>query len=598
MPSHDATAERLALLRTRMKKARLTGYIVPRQDEFQGEYVGAYAERLKWLTGFAGSWGTSIITLKDAAIFVDGRYTVQVREQIDVNLVTPQHLVEHPPSQWISENFSKGDRIGFDPWLMTARECETLTKACDKVEAKLVAIPQNLIDEIWADRPARSDAKIKLHPQKYAGMSVSDKLEIITRELQKQSADAVFIAEPSSVSWLFNIRGHDIPFVPTVQAYALVGQHGKGEIFIDPAKVPPVVVNILEKHCTLRKPDEIETALEELARKGITVLLDPTTAPEAVNAKLHKSGAKIKTATDPCSIPKAMKNATEQEGARQAHIRDGVAMVNFLYWFESEAPKGHLDEAKVAHQLLEYRASTRELMEPSFATIPASGPNAAIPHYHVDPENPRAIGQNEIFLIDSGGQYLDGTTDITRTLIVGRPTDEMKDRFTRVLKGMIQISLLRFPKGTTGAHLDAFARASLWKAGLDFDHGTGHGVGSYLSVHEGPQRLSKASHVELKPGMILSNEPGFYKPGEYGIRIENLLIVTEPAKIAGGDRDMMGFETITLCPIERDLIEAKMMTKEELDWLDAYHAQVWRELRPHVTGSQATWLTRACAPIR
>jgi Xaa-Pro aminopeptidase len=595
---HEATAERLALLRTRMKKARLAGYIVPRQDEFQGEYVAAYAERLKWLTGFAGSWGTSIITLKDAAIFVDGRYTVQVREQIDTKLIAPQHLVEHPPSQWISENFSKGDRIGFDPWLMTTREHENLSKVCDKIEAKLVAISGNLIDEIWNDRPAKPDAKIKLHPLKMAGQSVSDKFEIVTRELQKQSADAVFIADPSSVSWLFNIRGLDLAHVPTVQAYAIIGQHGKGELFIDPAKVPEKVMQALDKHCTIRKPDEIETGLEELARKGVAVMLDPTNVPEAVNAKLHKSGAKIKQAQDPCSLPKAMKNATEQEGARQAHIRDGVAMVNFLHWFESEAPKGELNEAKAAKRLHDCRIATRELLDLSFETIPAAGPNAAIPHYHVDAANPRAIGLNEIFLIDSGGQYIDGTTDITRTLIVGKPSDEMRDRFTRVLKGMIQISLLRFPKGTTGAHLDAFARASLWKAGLDFDHGTGHGVGSYLSVHEGPQRLSKQSHVELKPGMIISNEPGFYKPGEWGIRIENLLIVTDPQKIAGGDREMMGFETITLCPIERDLIDAKMLTKEELDWLDAYHAQVWRELRPHVTGPLATWLTRACAPIR
>jgi Xaa-Pro aminopeptidase len=595
---HEATAERLTLLRTRMKKARLAGYIVPRQDEFQGEYVAACAERLKWLTGFAGSWGTSIITLKDAAIFVDGRYTVQVREQVDVSLITPQHLVEHPLSLWITENFSKGDRIGFDPWLMSMREHDTLAKACEKIEAKLVAVAGNLIDEIWQDRPATPDAKIKLHPLKYAGQSVSDKFEIVTRELQKQSADAVFIADPASVSWLFNIRGNDLAHVPTVQAYAIVGQHGKGELFIDLAKVPEKVAQALDKNCTIRKPDEIETALEELARKGIVVMLDPVSVPEAVNAKLHKSGSKVRQATDPCSLPKAMKNATEQEGARQAHIRDGMAMVNFLHWFETEAAKGELNEAKAAKRLHDFRIATRELLDLSFETIPAAGPNAAIPHYHVDAANPRNIGINEIFLIDSGGQYIDGTTDITRTLIVGKPTDEMRDRFTRVLKGMIQISLLRFPKGTTGAHLDAFARASLWKAGLDFDHGTGHGVGSYLSVHEGPQRFAKQTHVELKPGMIISNEPGYYKPGEFGIRIENLLIVTEPQKIAGGDRDMMGFETITLCPIERDLIDAKMLTKEELDWLDAYHAQVWRELRPHVTGPLATWLTRACAPIR
>jgi Xaa-Pro aminopeptidase len=591
-------ATRLALLRAHMKRSKITAYVVPRQDEFQGEYVPAYAERLKWLTGFAGSWGTAIITLKDAALFVDGRYTVQVRQQVDTKLFKPQHLVDHPPSQWIEKNLKKRDRLGFDPWLITVTDAEKLAKACAKSGAAFTAVSDNLIDLIWEDRPARPSDQISVQPQQFAGRSVSDKMDALAKDLLKAGADATVLSEPASVAWLLNIRGKDIPFTPVVPAYAIVRRKGKAELFIDPAKVPEDVRDHVKAHVIIRKRDAIGKSLGALAKKKSVVLLDRASTPEQIRQLLAKSKAKLAFGQDPCILPKAQKNTTEQEGARAAQRRDGAAMVKFLHWFEQEAPTGQLTEWSVAQKLEEFRKQSDVLMDLSFGTISATAANAAIPHYHVEEESSLPLLANNIFLIDSGGQYQDGTTDITRTLIIAQPTDEMKDRFTRVLKGMIQISLLRFPAGTTGAHIDSFARSSLWKSGLDYDHGTGHGVGAYLSVHEGPARISKASHVELLPGMILSNEPGYYKEGEYGIRIENLLLVTKPTETKGGDRKMLGFETLTLCPIERKLIESKLLTREELEWLDVYHARVWRELRPLVDGPVAKWLTKACAPLR
>jgi Xaa-Pro aminopeptidase len=594
--SGTVTAERLTALRTQLRKAKLTAWLAPRQDEFQGEYVPAYAERLRWLTGFAGSWGSAIVTLNNAAIFIDGRYTIQVKEQVDTKLITPQHLVDEPPFLWIEQNLKKGDRLGYDAALTTMADADKFSAACKKVGAQFVASKSNLIDAIWEDQPQRPSAPIKVQPQQFAGLSAADKLKQLAETLEKSGADAVVLAETSSVSWVFNLRGNDVPFTPVVTAYAIVKRRGKAEIFIDAAKVPEDVRDHLANICVVRKPADIEKSLGDLVKKNACVLLDPTSAPDFIRRALAKT--KIISGIDPCTMPKAQKNATEQEGARAAQHRDGAAMVKFLHWLEREAPSGNLSEWDVAEELRKFRAESEMLMDLSFSTISGAGPNAAIPHYHVDPENCRNLAVGEIFLIDSGGQYEDGTTDITRTTVIGQPTDEMRDRFTRVLKGMIQISMMQFPKGTTGTHIDAFARVALWKAGLDYDHGTGHGVGAYLSVHEGPARISKANHVALLPGMILSNEPGYYKEGHYGIRIENLLLVTKEKQIEGGDRAMMGFETLTLCPIERKLIDTRLLTKEELDWLDAYHARVWRELRPMIEGPAANWLTKACAPLR
>jgi len=589
------TETRLALLRAVMKQQKLTGYIVPRQDEFQGEYVASYAERLSWLTGFAGSWGVAIVTAKKAAIFVDGRYTVQVREQVDTKLITPHHLVDEPPTSWIAENLKKGDRLGFDPWLITTGEAKRFAAACDKVGAKLVPVSKNLIDQIWQDQPARPTNPLSVQPLQFAGRNVKDKLSDMSLALTKAGADAAVLAEPSSVSWVLNIRGGDVPFTPVVLAYAIIHKKGKAELFIDKNKLPEDVQSHLKATTTIRKPTDFDAALKILARKKSKVLIDAGSAPERVRNALK--GAEIKEAMDPCTMPKATKNASELNGARAAQLRDGVALSHFLHWLSVEAPKGHLTEATAAEQLTLFRKDTNVLLDLSFSTISASGPNAAIPHYHVEPDNCRAINNNEIYLIDSGGQYQDGTTDVTRTVIIGQPTDEMKDRFTRVLKGMISISTICFPKGTTGGHIDVLARAALWKAGLDFDHGTGHGVGSYLSVHEGPARISKAGNVALQPGMILSNEPGYYKAGHFGIRIENLLIVKEPTEIKGGERPMLSFETLTFAPIDRNLIDTKLLTRDELQWLDAYHAKVLSDIGSKMNGAAAEWMRKACGPL-
>jgi Xaa-Pro aminopeptidase len=584
------------LLRAELKKSNLAGYIVPRQDEFQGEYVAAYAERLKWLTGFAGSWGMAIVTQKKAAIFVDGRYTIQVTEQVDVKQITPQHLVDEPPTKWIEMNLKKGDRLGFDPWLTTASEAKRLAAACLKVGAKLVPT-KNLIDQIWKDQPARPQNPLSVQPRQFAGRSVSEKLNEMFAELLTAKADAAFLAEPSSVSWLFNLRGSDVPYTPVVLAYAIVHRKGKPEIFVDAKRLPEDVRAHLKSTTRVRKPDDLQVSLKKLGTNKSTVLIDAGSAPDKIRGLLAAAGAIIKEGTDPCTMPKARKNKSEQEGARSAQRRDGVALSKFLHWLSVEAPKGQLNEATAAAKLADFRKQTGVLMDLSFSTISASGPNAAIPHYHVDPENCRAINNNEIYLIDSGGQYQDGTTDVTRTVIIGQPTDEMRDRFTRVLKGMIGLSTIVFPKGTTGANIDVLARASLWKAGLDFDHGTGHGVGSYLSVHEGPARISKNNYITLQPGMILSNEPGFYKQGEYGIRIENLLLVKEPAEIAGGERAMLSFETLTFAPIDRNLIDTRLLTRDELQWLDSYHQAVLKEAGSFMEGEPLLWMKNTCAPL-
>lgn len=583
------------LLRAALKKQKLDGFLVPRQDEFQGEYVAAYAERLKWLTGFAGSWGVAIVLAKKAAIFVDGRYTSQVRNQVDVKSVTPQHLIDEPPTAWIKANLKKGMRLGFDPALTTITDARRYQAACEAVGAKFVAVARNPIDEVWADQPQRPDTLLNLQAERFAGKSAKQKLADLAKALTTQIADAVFLAEPSSVSWLFNIRGNDVPFTPVALAYALVPAKGKATIFMDEARVPKEIKSALKPYAEFAKPNSMAKALKALASKKTSVLLDAGSAPQQVALLLK--GAKLVEGNDPCTMPKAQKNSVEQAGARAAQLRDGAALSRFLHWVSVEGPKGGLNEYSAALKLSEFRKATGKLEDLSFETISASGPNAAIPHYHLDAGHARPIKPGEIYLVDSGGQYRDGTTDVTRTVMIGAATPEMKDRFTRVLKGMIAISMMRFPPGTTGAHIDALARASLWSAGLDFDHGTGHGVGSYLSVHEGPARISKASHVVLQPGMLLSNEPGYYKPGHFGIRTENLLFVREAEAIEGGERKMMSFETITLAPIDRNLIDVDLLTRGELKWLDAYHARVTAEVSPLLDGDALAWLKQACASL-
>ncbi len=591
--SSSSVSARLSLLRAELKKRKLTALLVPRQDEFQGEYVAAYAERLKWLTGFGGSWGLAIVTLKKAAIFVDGRYTIQVRQQVDTKLITPQHLIEQPPTSWIALNLKKGDRLGFDPWLVTADQAKRFREACEGVGCEFVALDSNPIDAIWDDQPERPAAPLVTQPTQFAGRTAAEKLKEMQQAISGH--DAVVLTQPDSVAWVFNLRGYDVPYTPVVPAYAIVHAKGKAELFVAPSKITDEVKTHLKSIALTKKPAEIEASLKALAKKK--VLIDGAWAPERIRAVLAKAKATVTSATDPATLPKARKNKVEQEGARNAQRRDGVAVTRFLRWLEIEAPKGKLTELDAAAKLKAFREETGELKDLSFESIPASGPHAAIPHYHADEASNAPLKKGEIFLIDSGAQYIDGTTDITRTVIVGEPTSEMKDRFTRVLKGMINLSRIRFPKGTCGSQLDILARQNLWMAGLDFDHGTGHGVGSYLSVHEGPARINKSDRTPLEPGMILSNEPGFYKQDAFGIRIENLVMVHEPKDIDGGERPMLGFETLTLCPIDRRLIEPKLMLDDERAWLNAYHARVLKEIGDLLEGDDLKWLKAACAPI-
>ncbi len=589
------SAHRLKQLRQLISSQGLDGYIIPRQDEFQGEYVAAYAERLNWISGFSGSWGVGVVLARKAALFVDGRYTVQVKAQVSAQLWQHQHLIDQPPTTWLKTNLKRGQKIGFDPMLFSITETKRYAAACAEMGAKFVPISGNLVDRIWEDQPARPQGALFAQALAFAGRSMAQKLADLNAEMKKLRRNALLLTDPASVAWLFNLRGKDVPFTPVVLAYALVYDDGRAQIFIEPQRLPASARKALGRKVTAVPPVEFAKCLKALA--GRSVQLDENSAPEFAREQLRKAKAHIVHGTDPCLLPKACKNKVEQQGARDAQRRDGGALVNFLHWLSVEAPKGKLDEAKASTKLHAFRRATGALRDLSFESIPASGPNAALPHYHLPAKGGRRIKLNEIFLIDSGGQYLDGTTDVTRTVVIGEPTHEMKDRFTRVLKGMIAISQLRFPAGTTGAHIDVLARASLWDGGFDFDHGTGHGVGSYLSVHEGPQRISKTGHVALKPGMIISNEPGYYKLGHYGIRIENLLLAREPSKIAGADRPLMAFETLTFAPIDRNLIDTHMLTRAELNWLDAYHARVLAEVGPLVSEETYVWLKAVCAPL-
>jgi Xaa-Pro aminopeptidase len=591
-------APRIAKLRALFELHGVDGYLVPRSDEHQGEYVAKGSERLAWLTGFTGSAGVALVLKSHAFVFVDGRYTVQAGQQLDPDVFELVDLVSSPPSKWLTANAGKGSRIGFDPWLHTVSEVKGLEKALTEAGGALVAMDANPVDAIWEDRPAPPLEAMSIHDIAHAGVLAREKLAQIAEAVRAALADFCVLTDPSSIAWAFNIRGKDVPHTPLALAFAIVKAEDEPLLFIDKRKLPIKTEAYLNQLCTLMPPSALEAELAKLSA-GASVALDPALAADQLRRIVEDAGGKVIEAADPARIPRAQKNKTELAGARAAHRRDGAAVSAFLAWYDGQ-PAGSLTEISAAEKLEEARISTGELMQMplldiSFDTISSTGPNGAINHYRVNHETNRTLKEGELFLLDSGGQYVDGTTDITRTLPVGTAAEEYKRRFTLVLKGMIAISTLRFPQGTTGAEIDAFARAALWKAGLDYGHGTGHGVGSYLSVHEGPQRIARTGRQELLPGMILSNEPGYYKPGQYGIRIENLIVVTEPQEIEGGDKPMLGFETITLAPIDRRLIDTALLTREELQWLDGYHARVLAELSPLVEAAVRPWLERACA---
>ena len=565
----SSSAPRLAAVRAELKRRGLDGFIVPRADRYQNEYVPPCAERLAWLSGFTGSAGVAIVLADRAVIFVDGRYMVQVREEVDLSAFTVEHLVEHPPAAWIEENLPAGAKLGYSPWLHTVEGAERLGKACDAAGASLVAVADNPIDAGWSDRPQPPLGAVVLHDLRYAGEDAAAKLARLRDAVQK--SDALIVCDPQAVCWLFNIRGSDVPHTPVALAFAVLPKAGRPALYIDPRKLGDDVRDRLQQLAELRAPENFEGDLAALGQERCAVRLDPAACPEAIARLVAENGGKVLRGSDPIAPMKAIKNAIEIAGARAANERDGAAVTAFLAWFDREAPRG-LTEIDAVEALESFRRDTGLLKDISFPTIAGAGADGAIVHYRVTRRSNRRIAPGELFLIDSGGQYEDGTTDITRTIAVGMPSAEMRRNFTLVLKGHIAIARAVFPDGTTGAQLDSLARQFLWRAGLDFDHGTGHGVGSYLSVHEGPARIAKLGGAALKRGMILSNEPGYYRAGGYGIRTENLILVTAAAPVADAEKPLNAFETLSLAPLDARLIESAVLTGEEIAWVDAYHA--------------------------
>jgi Xaa-Pro aminopeptidase len=567
----------------------LAGFIVPRADQHQNEYVAPSAERLLWLTGFSGSAGLAIVLRDKAALFVDGRYTVQAPNETDTAIFSVIHIGDTTPSAWIQSNVKAGEQFGYDPWLHTKIAVDQFAAACSEVGARLVPSQPNPIDAIWVDRPDDPLGIVTLHPLRFAGESARSKLSRV--QAGAKAADGTVVTDPHDIAWLLNIRGSDVAHTPLPLSFAHVPKSGRPTLFIDGRKLSNAVRARLENIVSVEEPARLLDFVGSLGRNALRIAFDNSTSPALLVQTLEEAGGKAKLGADTIALLKACKNEAEIAGAKAANIRDGAAVTRFLHWLKREAPKGGVTEISAAEALENYRREAEELKDISFPTIAAADPHSAIPHYRVTDSSNLKVARG-LFLIDSGAQYQDGTTDITRTVAIGTPTREMRDRFTRVLKGHVAIATAVFPKGSTGAQIDAFAREALWSAGLDFDHGTGHGVGSYLSVHEGPQRISKTGTTALQSGMILSNEPGYYAPGRFGIRIENLLVVT-PIKIRGAERDMLGFETISLAPIDLDLIDDKLLDQKEIAWLNDYHSRVRAKLSPLVDSQTRVWLARA-----
>jgi Xaa-Pro aminopeptidase len=592
-----ALAARLSALREELARRNLTGFVVPRADQQQNEYVAPSEERLAWLTGFTGSAGLAVVLTREAAIFVDGRYTLQAPKQVDTKAWTVESLIDPPPESWVSAHLKPGDRLGFDPWLHTFVAAERLSAACAKAGAELVAVDSNPVDAIWQDRPQPPLGPVAVHGLQHAGTAEGEKLAQIKSEIDKLGADALVLSDSHAVAWTFNIRGADVAHTPLPLSYALVPKDGRPMIFIDHRKLSNLSRDHLEQSADVREPDALAPTLMALAKSGAAIALDNATAADALSRLISGAGGKPLRGSDPIALLKAVKNATEIKGTQTAHRRDAIALARFLAFIDREAPSGKLTEIDAVEALETFRRDTGALKDVSFPTISGTGPNGAIVHYRVTRKSNRRIARGDLLLIDSGAQYEDGTTDVTRTMAVGEPTDEMRDRFTRVLRGHIAIARAVFPDGATGAQLDTLARQYLWAAGVDFEHGTGHGVGSYLSVHEGPARISKLGTTPLKRGMILSNEPGYYKTDAFGIRIENLELVVA-ADIKGAEKSMNAFETLTLAPIDRRLIDVAMLSRDELTWLNAYHARVRAEVRPALDEATKAWLDQATAELK
>ena len=599
MQTHEA---RLDALRTELEKRGLHGFVVPISDEHMSEYVGSYAQRLHWLTGFGGSAGSAVVLKDKAAMFTDGRYTVQVREQVDGKLYDYEDVPATSPAKWIAANAPEGARIGYDAWLHGIGWAEEAEKLFAKKGIELVPVDGNPIDAVWADRPEPSKAAAVPHEDRLAGRSSADKRAEIADWLKQEGYDATVVTALDSVAWVLNMRGKDVDNTPVALSYVVAHADGTADLFIAPEKVTPELTQHLGNAVRINDRADFEPALTKL--QGKTVAVDPGHAVAGIFHALEAGGAKVVRDDDPAVLPKAIKNEAEQQGHRDAQARDGAAVVKYLRWIEENAPSGEIDELAAAAKLREFRGLSPELKDTSFDTISAAAGHAALPHYKVDEDSNIPIPPSSIYLCDSGGQYPDGTTDITRTVWVGpgEPTAEMIDRNTRVLKGHIELDLAKFPDATSGGALDALARMHLWQAGVDYGHGTGHGVGSYLSVHEGPQRISKpggafpGTETPLREGMILSNEPGYYKPGEYGIRIENLVLVVD-AGIDGSEGKYLGFETLTHVPLDRKLVDKSLLSEREIAWWNEYHARTRDILAPQLEGDDLAWLERECAPL-
>lgn len=589
-------SDRVTRLRAAMKTAGIDGFLIPRNDEHFGEWVPACGERLAWLTGFNGSAGMAIVLADRAAIFIDGRYTLAVRDQVDLAIFETRHVTEEPASAWLKDVMQPGQKLGFDPWLHTQTGLSALADAAKSAGAELVAVDANPVDQIWDDRPAPPMAPVVPHDMAYAGETAEAKRQRIAELVTQQGADAAVLTLPESIAWLLNIRGGDVPRTPLPLGFAVLHGDARVDLYMDPEKIASATRDHLGNAVAIVPKAGFAEGLGSLKDKR--VIIDRPSAVQAVTDRLAAVGAEVSAGEDPTMLPKACKNPVEVQGSRTAHIRDGAAVSRFLAWLDRTATDGSVDEMTAADKLEGFRRENELIRDLSFDTISGSGPNGAIVHYRVTPETNRTLQPGELFLVDSGAQYLDGTTDITRTVAIGTPSAEMRDRFTRVLQGHIALASVRFPKGTTGSQLDPLARAPLWQAGLDFDHGTGHGVGSYLSVHEGPHRISKMpSTVALQPGMIVSNEPGYYKAAAFGIRIENLVTVVGQV-VEGGERPTLGFETLTLAPIDRRLIMTGLLTEAERGWIDRYHARVAETILPVVDAETAEWLRAATAPLQ
>ncbi|MGB0684117.1 MAG: aminopeptidase P family protein [Magnetovibrionaceae bacterium] len=588
---------RLDALRAGLKALDLDGFIIPKSDENLGEYVPPRAERLAWLTGFTGSAGMAVVLRDKAAVFSDGRYTLQMASEVDSRLFDCCHITQHPVSTWLKDHLAgrSGGRIGYDPWLHAQAAIERMAGTIAEWGGKLVPVENNPVDQIWPDQPAAPGDPVRLQDISFAGKTSITKRDAMAVELVGSGDQALVLTAADSIAWLLNIRGSDVPFTPFALGFAVLDDQGKVGLFMAPEKLSVEVRDALGADVTCQPREAFGTELDTLS--GKRVRFDPTATPAWIVQRLTAAGAKLHPGTDPCMLAKAIKNDVEIEGTRAAHLRDGVALTRFLCWLDAQKPGEDLRELAVSDRLEAFRAEGEHFRGLSFPTISGAGPNGAIVHYRVTPETDAALLPGSLFLVDSGGQYLDGTTDVTRTVAIGEPTDEMRRRFTQVLKGHIAVAGARFPKGTNGSQLDVLARHALWMDGVDYDHGTGHGVGSYLSVHEGPQRISKAGGGQaLVPGMILSNEPGYYKTDAFGIRIENLVLVREDSR-DGDERVFYAFETLTLAPIDRRLIQADGLSPTERDWVDSYHIQVRQALSDHLDPESRAWLKAATRPI-